>query len=321
MDNKPLISVVIPNYNGKTFLKELIPSILNQECILLNIIIVDNASQDESVAYIEENYPEVTVIQNNENLGFSAAVNAGIKSSKSEYVFLVNNDVELYPNCVFKLFECIKKDEKIFAISSKMIQYHDREKIDDAGDEYTLLGWTKRVGYNKSSDKYLKSREIFSACAGAALYRKNILEEVGYFDENFFAYLEDVDISYRARIQGYNVQYCPQSIVYHVGSGSSGSRYNEFKIKLAARNNIYVPYKNMPWPQLLINSPFLILGYLIKYLFFLKKSQGSIYLHGLKEGLQTLDKIEKIKYNNKNFLNYLKIEWLLIKNTLKFPFF
>lgn len=321
MKNVPLISVIIPNYNGKTFLKELIPSILNQEGILLNIIIVDNASQDGSVAYIEENYPEVEIIQNNKNLGFAAAVNAGIKSSKSEYVFLVNNDVELDPNCIFNLFECIKKDKKIFAISSKMIQYHDPEKIDDAGDEYTLLGWTKRVGYNKSSDKYLKTREIFSACAGAALYQKNILKEIGYFDENFFAYLEDVDLGYRARINGFTNLYCPKAIVYHVGSGTSGSRYNEFKIKLAARNNIYVPYKNMPRPQLLLNSPFLILGYLIKYLFFLKKGQGSVYLQGLKEGLQSLDKIEKIKYNNKNFLNYLKIEWILIKNTLKFPFF
>ena len=321
MENKPLISVVIPNYNGKTFLKELIPSILNQEGILLNIIIVDNASQDGSVAYIEENYPEFEIIQNNENLGFSAAVNAGIKSSKSEYVFLLNNDVELDPNCVFNLFECIKKDKEIFAISSKMIQYHDREKIDDAGDEYTLLGWTKRVGYNKSSDKYLKTREIFSACAGAALYQKKMLKEIGYFDENFFAYLEDVDISYRARIEGYNIQYCPQAIVYHIGSGSSGSRYNEFKIKLAARNNIYLLYKNMPWPQLLLNSPFLVLGYMIKYLFFLKKGQGNIYLLGLKEGLSSLDKVRKIKYDNKNFRNYLKIEWILIKNTLKFPFF
>ena len=128
--------------------------------------------------------------------------------------------------------------------------------------------------------------------------------------------MEDIDISYRALIHGYECIYCPESKVYHVGSGTSGSRYNEFKIKLAARNNIYVPYKNMPWPQLIFNSPFLIIGYIIKYLFFLKKGYGSVYLEGLKEGLKSLEKIEKIKYKNENLLNYIKIEYKLIKNTI-----
>lgn len=320
MENMPTISVVIPNYNGKRFLKESLSSIINQNYNFLDVIIVDNASHDGSVEYLEENYPEVTIIQNYENLGFAAAVNSGIKASTTEYIFLVNNDVELDPNCISNLVECIEKNDKIFAVNSKMIQYHDREKMDDAGDEYTILGWTKRVGYNKSPDKYLKSREIFSACAGAALYKKNILDEIGYFDEKFFAYLEDLDISYRARIHGYQIQYCPQAIVYHIGSGTSGSQYNEFKIKLSARNNIYVPYKNMPWPQLLLNSPLLILGFLIKYLFFLKKGQGRAYLKGLKEGLHSLENIDKIRYDKKYLYNYLKIEWALIKNTIRFPF-
>lgn len=314
------ISIIIPNYNGELFLNRCFESLTQQENIH-EIIIIDNGSSDNSVNYIKSNYPELILIENKKNLGFAIAVNQGLKASSGKYIFLLNNDMELEKGCISHLLKCIEKNQDIFSVSSKMIQYHDRKKIDNAGDEYTIFGWAKRVGYNKSSDKYQKPKEIFSACAGAALYRKSILEKIGYFDEHFFAYVEDVDISYRARIYGYHIHYCPQAIVYHVGSGTSGSRYNEFKIKLAARNNIYVPYKNMPWPQLLLNSPFLILGYLIKYLFFLKKGQGSIYLQGLKEGLQSLDKIKKIRYNNKNFLNYLKIEWILIKNTLKFPFF
>ena len=132
--------------------------------------------------------------------------------------------------------------------------------MDDAGDEYTILGWTRKVGDGKSPDLYTAEREIFSACAGAALYRKNILDEIGYFDENFFAYMEDVDISYRARIKGYKCVYCPEAVVYHFGSGTSGSRYNEFKIRLAARNNVYVPYKNMPLPQLVLYGFLLLAG-------------------------------------------------------------
>lgn len=315
------LSIIIPNFNGKHFLKKCLDSIRKQDYSFYEIIIVDNDSSDGSSEYIKENYPKITLIQNKENLGFAAAVNQGIRVSKSEYVFLLNNDVELEAGCISSLLKCIEKDENIFAVASKMVQYSDRNKIDDAGDEYTLLGWTKKVGDGKSPDLYKEEREIFSACAGASLYRRSVFNEIGYFDENFFAYMEDVDISYRAKIWGYKCVYCPDAVVYHWGSGTSGSRYNEFKIKLAARNNVYVPYKNMPWPQLLLNILFLFIGYFIKYLFFLRQGHGSIYLAGLKEGLNSLGKLEKVKYENSNFTNYLKIEMTLIKNTVKFVFF
>ena len=319
MDTK--LSIIIPNFNGKQFIKLCLDSIRKQDCSFYELIIVDNGSSDGSVEYINEYYPDLTLIENKENSGFAAAVNQGIKISSSDYVFLLNNDVELESDCVSNLLKCIEKDENIFAVSSKMVQYNDRNKMDDAGDEYTILGWTCKVGDGKSPDLYTSKRETFSACAGAAIYRKDILDKLKYFDENFFAYMEDVDISYRARIWGYKCVYCPEAVVYHLGSGTSGSRYNEFKIRLAARNNVYVPYKNMPWPQLALNGIFLLAGYFIKYLFFFKQRQGSTYLNGLKEGFASLGKLEKTKYENKNLTNYLKIEWLLIKNTVKFIFF
>ena len=311
------ISIIIPNFNGEQFLKECLNSIKKQNFSHFEVIIVDNGSNDGSVEYIKDNYDEFTLIQNQKNLGFATAVNQGIKSSNAEYVFLLNNDTELEVECVSKLLNCIDKDENIFSVSSKMIQNQDRNLIDDAGDEYTLLGYTKKVGNNRSTELYQSKREIFSACAGAALYRRNIFDIIGYFDENFFAYMEDVDISYRARIYGFKCVYCPEAVVYHDVSATSGSKYNAFKIRLAARNNVYVPYKNMPWPQLILNLLFLILGFLIKYLVFLKKGHGNDYMDGLKEGLTSLDKIDKIKYKNRRLANYLSIEWILIKNTLK----
>jgi len=314
------LTVVIPNYNGKHFLKECFESLMNQD-YSFDVIIVDNASEDGSVEYIEKNYPEFSIIQNKENLGFAAAVNQGINRSQTEYVFLLNNDVELEPDCISNIVDCLEKDDKTFAVTSKMVQYQNRDRIDDAGDEYTVMGWTKKVGHNKSPQDYNQERETFSACAGAAIYRKSVFDKIGLFDENFFAYMEDVDISYRARIHGYKCIYCPEAVVYHRGSGTSGSQYNKFKIKLAARNNVYVPYKNMPWPQLILNSPFLLLGYFIKYLFFTRKGHGKNYLKGLKEGLLSLDKVKKVNYLNKNLVNYFKIEGLLLKNTLKFVFF
>jgi GT2 family glycosyltransferase len=311
------ISIIIPNFNGKQFLRECLNSIKKQNFSLYEVIIIDNGSTDGSVEYLNENYPEFALIQNQDNLGFATAVNQGIKISNAEYVFLLNNDTELEDDCLSNLLNCIQDDETLFAVSSKMIQNQDRDLIDDAGDEYTILGFTKKVGNNRSSEQYQNKREIFSACAGAALYRRSIFDIIGYFDENFFAYMEDVDISYRARIYGFKSVYCPEAIVYHYVSATSRSKYNTFKIRLAARNNVYVPYKNMPWPQLALNLLFLILGFLIKYLVFLKKGHGNDYMAGLKDGLTSLDKIDRIRYKKGRFSNYLSIEWLLIKNTLK----
>ncbi len=312
------LSIVVPNYNGIGYLKECLETIKNQDCSFnMEVIVVDNGSTDGSVDYIKEKHPQTVIIENSENLGFSRAINQGIKASNSDYVFLLNNDTALEPECISKLTECMGKDESIFAVASKMVQYDDRGKLDDAGDEYTILGWARKVGEGKSPSSYSQPRETFSACAGAALYRRNVFDRIGYFDENFFAYMEDVDISYRARIHGFKCIYCPGAIVYHRTSATSGSRYNEFKIRLAARNNVYVPYKNMPWPQYALNFIFLLFGYLIKYLFFTRKKQGKYYLKGLREGFNSLNKVNKVEYEKENLANYFKVEWLLIKNLWK----
>jgi GT2 family glycosyltransferase len=335
------VSVIIPNFNGIHFLKPCLDSLKLEKDNINEIIIIDNGSTDDSVDFInnyrkdlrsnsynelkDSNDLKIELIENKENLGFSMAVNQGIKSSKSDFVFLLNNDVEIAENTILNLLKCINKSDKIFSVSSKMIQYNNRDLIDDAGDNYTILGWTKKRGDNKPLKGFNKSKIIFSSCAGAALYRKSIFGEIGLFDENFFAYMEDVDIGYRSNIFGYKNYYCPNAIVYHVGSGSTikttemkdssrkNNRYNEFKIKIAARNNIIVPYKNMPWPQLLLNSPFLFLGYLIKFFFFLSKGYGKTYLSGLIEGIKNLKNIKRIKYNH-NLKTYLKIELKLILN-------
>ena len=199
-----------------------------------------------------------------------------------------------------------------------MLQYKNKELIDDAGDEYNLLAWTKKVGENHNSSEFIEVCEIFSSCAGAALYKKSILEELGMFDDNFFAYMEDVDLALRSKINGYRNLLCPQAIVYHIGSATSGSRYNEFKVRLAARNNVWVVYKNLPIPQKIINFIFLFFGFLIKYLFFVKKGFGSTYLAGIKEGLKSRNKISKTEFKSSNTKNYFKIEYRLIINTLKF---
>ncbi len=318
------VSVVTPNYNGLKFLNSYFETLLIQSRFIEEIIIIDNASTDGSVEFIEEfirspNYPiDIILIRNDENLGFAPAVNQGIEIAKSEYIYSVNNDVELEWNALEEIIkvmdESIALGENPFSFQSKMIQHHNRKLIDDAGDEYTILAWTKKIGDGQPVERYDEKREIFSSCAGAALYRRSVLEEIGLFDEDFFAYVEDIDLSYRAQIYGYKNYFCPNSIVYHYGSATSGSRYNEFKIKLAARNNVFLIYKNFPIIQKIINFIFLFIGFAIKYLFFVRKGYGSLYLEGIKEGLRNRKKLNKTPFLRKNWKNYFKIEWKLIKN-------
>ena len=314
------VSVVIPNYNGEKFLKNLFDSLnADSECIG-EVIIVDNASSDKSKEYIDRykfNF-DSHLIENSKNLGFAPAVNQGISKAKYEYVFLLNNDTQLKKGAVKTLLDVISQDDKIFSCQAKMLQYKNKNLIDDAGDEYNLLGWTKKTGENHPSGDFTEVRDIFSACAGAAMYKKSVLGEIGMFDDNYFAYMEDVDLALRARIYGYHNLLCPDAVVYHIGSATSGSRYNEFKVRLASRNNVWTVYKNLPIPLKIVNFIFLFFGFLIKYIFFLKKGFGSTYMAGLKEGLSKRGKTQKVKFHSKNTKNYFKIEYRLIINTLKF---
>ena len=315
------VSVVTPNYNGKDFLYAYFESLNKNSNEIGEVIIVDNGSNDGSQEFIR-NYREkvdfpIVLIENSQNLGFAEAVNQGISKARYDYVFSLNNDTVVEKSAILELLNLLNTDGRIFSVSSKMVQFNNPELIDDAGDDYTLLAYTKKRGNNQNLNNFIEVSEIFSSCAGAALYRKDLLEELDGFDSEFFAYMEDVDLGYRARINGYKNLFCPNAIVYHIGSATTGSQYNEFKVRLAARNNVWVVYKNLPIPQKIVNILFLFLGFLIKYLFFLKKGFGPIYLEGLKEGLKTRNKIKKVEFKSKNWKNYFKIEYELIKNTFK----
>lgn len=314
------VSVVTPNYNGERFLEKFFESLNQDSEHIGEVIIVDNGSSDNSKEFIKSNsfnFP-VNLIENTQNLGFSPAVNQGIRESRYEYIFSLNNDTEIKKGSIKALVELISSHDDVFSVQAKMLQYDNKELIDDVGDEYNLLAWTKKTGENHKSSEFSEECDIFSSCAGAALYKKSVLEEIGFFDDNFFAYMEDVDLAIRSRIYGYRNLLCPQAVVYHIGSATSGSRYNEFKVRLAARNNIWVVYKNFPIPIKIVNFIFLFFGFLIKYIFFIKKGFGKTYLAGIKEGLKTRNKINKVKFDSKNIKNYFKIEYRLIINTIKF---
>ena len=288
------VAVVIPNYNGYRYLETCFAALAKQTFTEFTTYFVDNGSQDESCAFLREHYPETKIIQLDDNYGFSRAVNEGIRQSKEPYVILLNNDTEVFQDFVERLYEGICKRKNAFACSAKLISYQERDKIDDAGNYYNMLGWAFARGKGKPVSEFETSDRIFAACAGAAIYRREVFETIGYFDEMHFAYLEDIDVGYRAKLYGYDNVFCPEAVVYHVGSGTSGSKYNSFKVKLAARNNVYLNYKNMRTWQLLLNSPCLLAGTFVKFLFFKKMGFGKDYVSGFLEGIRTLKNCKRV---------------------------
>ena len=313
-DNK--VSVVIPNYNGKRFLAACLKALLS-DAPEAELLVVDNGSADGSRELVEREFPGVRLIALDQNYGFPRAVNEGIRAASRPYVILLNNDTEVLPGFTDALADALEADGRAFSAQAKLISLYDPERIDDAGNYYCALGWAFARGKHPPAARYEEPGAVFAACAGAAAYRRELFEKIGSFDEAHFAYLEDIDVGWRARIAGYRNLYVPSAKVLHAGSGTSGSRYNEFKVSLSSRNNIYLIWKNMPFLQILLNLPLLAAGFGLKYLFFMKKGFGRTYAKGLREGFRLCREGRKVRFYWKNLPSYVKIQLELWINIAK----
>jgi GT2 family glycosyltransferase len=242
-----LVSIVIPNWNGKKFLAGCLDSLKMQTYSQHEIVLVDNGSRDGSLEFLKENYPHVRLITFEHNTGFSVAVNRGIIESRGEYVALLNNDTIVDPNWLLELVRALEEHSEIGSAGCKMLAYDDRSVLDGAGDGYRRGGLPGRIGHReKDTGRFDLPRYILGACGGAAIYRREIFDEVGLLDEDYFAYLEDVDFGLRAQSAGYKCLYVPTSIVYHLGCGTTGSGYSALVVRLSAQNNWNTLIKNIP---------------------------------------------------------------------------
>ena len=314
----PKITIVIPNYNGMRFLEPCLRSVAKQSYTDFCTILVDNGSTDSSISYVQTHFPDVTCIALEKNLGFSYAVNVGIRNSDSPFVLLLNSDTVLHPDFLQHMLRKMEDSDQIFSVGSKMLRADAPEVIDSAGDFYTILGYAFCRGQGQSASLYTRPGEIFSACAGAALYRKSVFEQIGYFDNRFFAYLEDVDMGYRARLFGWKNVFCPEAMVLHVGGGTSGHGYSAFKVYHSARNNLFLLKKNMLPLQLLINAPFLLSGSILKYVYFRRRGLGRDYLKGIKDGILKLRHFDRIPESDQANHRAWKIQLSLIFHTLSY---
>jgi GT2 family glycosyltransferase len=253
MSSKKKVSIVIPNWNGKHFLAGCLDSIARQTYENVEVIIVDNGSQDGSVSYVRENYPEVRLITFDRNTGFSPAVNAGIRESQAPFIALLNNDTIVDPKWVEELVHALEQHPELGSVGCKMLSYDDHTILDGVGDGYRRGGLPGRIGHKeRDTGRFDEPRFILGACGGAAMYRRELFDDIGLFDDDFFAYLEDVDMALRAQSAGYKCLYVPTAKVYHLGCGTTGGTgYSPLVVRLSAQNNINTIVKNIPAPLLI----------------------------------------------------------------------
>ena len=237
-------SVVIPNWNGRQFLKTCLNSLRAQTYDDVEIIVVDNGSSDGSRTFIAEFYPEVRLIALKQNRGFTGACNLGMEAATGENIALLNNDTELDRGWARSIVDAFRRRPEVGIIASKMLLFDQRDHFHTAGDFFHIDGSAgNRGAWQKDVGQFDREEYVFGACGGSAAYRRSMLDQIGLLDDDFFFLLEDVDLSWRAQLAGYKVLYLPGAVVYHHLSATGGgvtASYHD------GRNGIWLLAKNMP---------------------------------------------------------------------------
>lgn len=290
------VSIVIPNWNGRQLLLDCLASLKTQTYSDYRTYVVDNGSADGSVAMIETLFPEVVVIALPHNLGFAAAMNIGFRRCAGQYLIALNNDTTVAPDWLQVLVGTMAARPEIDFAASMILCHDDRSIIDCIGDGYGWAGLPFKIGDRRMvAEQYREPFEVLSACAAASIYRRRVVDAVGGFDDDFFAYLEDIDLSLRARLAGFRCFAIPDAVVYHVGSASTGGDSSAFSIRMTAKNMIFVLAKTVPAPLVFQMLPVVVAGQvaLLSLCFTTGRYQGlrrhlRAYVQGLGEGLRGL---------------------------------
>jgi GT2 family glycosyltransferase len=251
----PLISVLILNWNGREHLRACLDSLAAQTCRDFETILVDNGSTDGSAAYVRERYPWVRLVALPENTGFSGGNNRGLAEAGGEFIVTLNNDTKVEPGFLAELVQAAGGGERVGMVAAKMLNLYETGRIDAVGIRVATNGMAANIGVGEADrGQYDTPREVFGACAGAALYRRAMLDEVGFFDPAFFAYYEDTDLAWRGRLAGWRCVTAPRAVAYHAHSATSG-RMSPFTVYHVQRNKWYVLLKDWPGRLLLEHFP------------------------------------------------------------------
>jgi GT2 family glycosyltransferase len=262
---QPSVAIVILNWNGKGFLEKFLPSVLATTYSNKKVIVADNASTDDSLQFLSAHYPQVGIIKNSVNEGFAKGYNTALKQVEGDYFVLLNSDVEVTPGWVEPVIALMESDKTIAACQPKLLSYHHKNQFEYAG---ASGGWIDRFGYpfgrgrifdicEEDKGQYDNAVPCFWASGAALFVRPEVYEQLGGFDEYFFAHQEEIDLCWRIQQAGYKVYVQPQSEVYHVGGGTL-PKGNSKKVYLNFRNNLIMMVKNLPFGSLCWQLPFRI---------------------------------------------------------------
>jgi GT2 family glycosyltransferase len=288
-----MISIIIVNYNGGLLTVDCLRSLEEQTLDAFEVVIVDNGSSDGSVALIESFLRNshlssvTTIVRLVRNLGFAGGNKEGVRFAKGRYIALLNNDTEPDENWLEELAKQMDGDSRIGVCASKLMVFNSN-RIDSAGDGYTRTLKGFKNGEGEESNKFNEQKLVFGACAGAALYRKETLDEIGFLDEDFFLIHEDTDFNFRAQLAGWKVLYVPTAVVYHKVRSSIGSM-SDMAIYYTLRNSEFVWIKNIPFGVFLRCFPEFILGIVSEFLYFaIKHRRFRLFVKAKKDALKLL---------------------------------
>lgn len=240
----PTASIIIPHMNGKDLLRDCLDALRRQTFGDFEVLIVDNGSTDGSQEFVRTHYPEAQVIELGRNYGFTGACNRGWEASQGEFVILLNNDTEADPNWLAEVIDAFRRHPQAGIVASKMLLFDERDRFHTAGDFYQLDGIPGNRGvWQKDTGQYNKEERVFSACGGSAAYRRTMLAEIGFLDDDFFFSCEDVDMGWRANLAGWQTIYVPTAVVYHKLKATGGSVVGSY---YDGRNFLYLIWKDYP---------------------------------------------------------------------------
>ncbi len=288
------LTVAIATYNGRPLLQVALESLAAQSLRDFQVLVVDDASTDDTVAWLEERWPEVDLVVHERNRGVTAALNTCLAHPRTPLIGLFNNDVELDPRCLEELVAALHEHPEAGSAGGKLLDFGEREMIDGAGDVFSWSAIGHRRGHGeRDRGQYEQPRAIFGACGGAAVYRRSTLMEVGLFDEDFHAFYEDIDWDLRAQLAGFECRYVPSAVVFHMGSATLGRGLSDFTRYHLWRNSLWIIAKDIPARALVGHAHQLVLGQLVNLAVALRDRKLGIWLRVWRDALAAAPRLRR----------------------------
>ena len=300
------VAVVILNWNGKKFLQQLLPTLIHHTPSDVDIVVGDNASSDGSVEFLQQQFPQIQIIENDKNYGFAEGYNRVLDKVYADYYVLLNSDVEVTDNWIEPVINMMEADKNIAICQPKLLSFYERDTFEYAGG---AGGYIDKYGYpfcrgrmfttlEKDNGQYNDACEIFWATGAAMFVKTEVWKQLEGLDGDFFAHMEEIDFCWRAKNAGYKVYYCPQSVVYHIGGGTLPPS-SPFKTFLNFRNNFSLLFKNLPKQQLLYILPARVLLDLVAACKFLAEKKPKEFTAVIKAHWEFYKQIPKLKRKRK----------------------